>query len=117
MCSSFLPGGVYRIIKNERHQLPYSYISQGSCFGTLVTQNSLGFSWIFNSREYRITPWSGDAVAGLGGEILTAVYGDSEFDLCAVAKEVQYRGRIAEYSGKKTITNTGLESVQIRSCP
>ena len=101
LCSSFLPGGVYRIIKNERHQLPYSYISQGSCFGTLVTQNSLGFSWIFNSREYRITPWSGDAVAGLGGEILTAVYGDSEFDLCAVAKEVQYRGRIAEYSGKK----------------
>ena len=99
-CSSFLPGGVYRIIKNGRHELPYSYISQGSCFGTLVTQNSLGFSWFANSREYRITPWSGDAVAGFVGEFLTAVYGDSEIDLCAAANEVQYRGRIAEYTGK-----------------
>lgn len=65
-----------------------------------MTQNSLGFSWFANSREYRITPWSGDAVAGFVGEFLTAVYGDSEIDLCAAANEVQYRGRIAEYTGK-----------------
>ena len=39
-------------------------------FGTLVSQNSLGFTWALNSRENKLTPWSNDLVRDSTGEML-----------------------------------------------
>lgn len=98
--SSYLPDGGYRIVKKSGCKVPWSYICTGKSFGTLVTQNTLGFTWFTNSRERRMTPWSGDAMCDCFGEMLTAKAGDKIYDLCACASETVYRGNSAEYSGE-----------------
>ena len=37
-------------------------------FGCIMTEAGGGYTWAFNSREYRLTPWSNDAVSDLQGE-------------------------------------------------
>lgn len=98
--SSYLPDGGYRIVKKAGYKIPWSYICTGKSFGTLVTQNTLGFTWFTNSRERRITPWSGDAMCDCFGEALIAEAGEKRYDLCAYASEVIYRGNCAEYIGE-----------------
>lgn len=93
-----LDGANVEIYKGSQ-RVPWSYIYSNSCFGTLVTQNSLGFSWFRNSREGRLTPWNNDILLGCRGERLIATVGGSEYDLCACANKVVYSAGRAEWSG------------------
>lgn len=40
----------------------WSNIMANEKIGTIVTENSGGYSWLKNSRLYRITPWENDAI-------------------------------------------------------
>lgn len=48
--------------------LPWSNVLANKDFGTIVTESGGGYTWAFNSREYRISPWSNDAVSDKQGE-------------------------------------------------
>lgn len=50
-------------------------------FGTLLSQNSLGFTWAMNSRENKITPWNNDTVRDCYGEALLIKSGGLYYDL------------------------------------
>ena len=57
-------------------------------FGTLVSQNSLGFTWALNSRENKLTPWSNDLVRDSTGEMLMLKKDGCFYDLIRGSKAV-----------------------------
>ena len=59
-------------------------------FGTLLSQNSLGFTFALNSRENKLTPWSNDIIKDNCGEMLLLKNKDAYYDLI--------RGSRAEFS-------------------
>lgn len=56
--------------KDEYTPLPWSNVMCNKDFGCIMTESGGGYTWAFNSREYRITPWSNDAVSDLQGEYI-----------------------------------------------
>lgn len=54
----------------ETSPLPYSHILANAAFGTLLGDNTLGFTWAVNARENKLTPWSNDIARGNSGELL-----------------------------------------------
>jgi cellobiose phosphorylase len=50
--------------------LPWANVLANPGFGSVVTESGLGYSWSENAHEFRLTPWSDDAVGGGGGEAL-----------------------------------------------
>lgn len=51
-------------------KLPHCTVLANPSFGTLVSQNSLGFTWAINSRENKLTPWYNDILHDNDGERL-----------------------------------------------
>ncbi len=92
-CGGF-DGNSYII--NEKPPIVWSHILSNPQFGCLVSSNSLGFTYAFNSRENRLTPWENDAIRGNKGERLLLKIGNKYFDLIdgAAAKFSPYK---AEY--------------------
>ena len=88
----------YTIIKG-RQRAPWTFVYANKTFGTLVSQNSLGFTWFDNSREKRITPWSNDILRDNHGERLIITIDDSRYDMCAVSNKVEYTTGSAVYYG------------------
>ena len=39
-------------------------------FGTVVSESGLAYTWSENAHEFRLTPWSDDAVGGSTGEAI-----------------------------------------------
>lgn len=87
-------------VKPAMQTLPQSYIYANSAFGTLITHNGLGYTWFGNSRERRLTPWSGDPLSGMQGEKLVLYASGVSWDLAAMADTVEYNRGCAVYSGK-----------------
>jgi len=56
--------------KDNYTPLPWSNVLANSEFGCITTEAGGGFTWAFNSHEYRITPWSNDSVSDELGEYL-----------------------------------------------
>ena len=86
-------------MRKKSSPVPWSYPLGGCCLGTLVTDRSFGFTWLSNSRELRVTPWSGDESGGLRGEDIVAEIDGRTYSLSLCAEEVRYRGACAVYSG------------------
>ena len=84
----------------ESPDRPWSYVYAGAHFGTLVTQNSLGYTWIGNCHERRITPYNADALLDFSGERLIATVCDTEYDLCACAATVLFGRGGARWQGE-----------------
>ena len=96
-------GGIFRshgfeILKGQERS-PLAYVYAGRHFGTLVTQNSLGYTWIGNCHERRITPFCGDNRLDFRGERLLYRTETGLFDLCAVASGVFYGHGQAVWQG------------------
>ncbi len=89
----------FKIFKGSQ-KAPWSYVYACRHFGTLLTQNSLGYSWIGNSHERRITPFSGDNLLDFGGERLILRGGEKEYDLIACSHTVLFGKGAAEYLGE-----------------
>ncbi len=56
--------------KNNYTPLPWSNVLANDNFGCITTESGGGFTWAFNSHEYRISPWSNDSVSDSLGEYL-----------------------------------------------
>ena len=78
---------------------PWSYVYAKGHFGTLLTQNSLGYTWIGNCHERRITPYSPDALLDFSGERLIFTGGGKRYDLAACASKVSWKRGAAVWSG------------------
>ena len=92
----------FTLNKSERGEskLPHSYVYALNHFGTLVTDSSLGYTWIGNSHERRITAFIPDLRRHLDGERLIATVADAEYDLIACSHMVSFNRGEAVWTGK-----------------
>ncbi len=92
----------FTLSKPERGEkkLPHSYVYALNHFGTLVTDSSLGYTWIGNSHERRITSFIPDLRRHLNGERLIATVADAEYDLLACSHTVSFNRGGAVWEGK-----------------
>lgn len=56
--------------KENYTPLPWSNILANADFGCITTEAGGGYTWAFNSHEYRISPWSNDSVSDDVGEYI-----------------------------------------------
>ena len=78
---------------------PWCNVVANQHFGTLVSQNSLGFTWAFNSRENKLTPWYNDLCLDNSGELLLIKTGNELFD-CVRGSKAVFSPNAADYYGK-----------------
>lgn len=71
-------GETFTVAEKSR---PWCNILCNMQFGTLVSQNALGFSWAMNSRENKLTPWFNDIMNDNNGEMLLLKQGDALYDI------------------------------------
>lgn len=50
--------------------LPWVNVLANPNFGSVVTESGLAYTWSENAHEYRLTPWSDDAVGASAGEAI-----------------------------------------------
>lgn len=85
---------------DDKEIFPYrpvwSHVLANPVFGTVLTENGLGFTFAKNSSLNKITPWSGDAVCGCNGERLIMICEGQRYDLLSAASVSFLHGR-AEY--------------------
>ncbi|MDD4772794.1 MAG: glucoamylase family protein [Eubacteriales bacterium] len=95
---SYFNTGGFTIIKGNQ-RVPWSYIYCNRYFGTVITQNSLGYTWLSNSKQSRLTPDNNDILLGNSGERIIASINGAEYDLCAVSYRVEYKRDSVVYTG------------------
>ena len=78
---------------------PWCNVIANSSFGTLASQNSLGFSWAMNSRENALTPWSNDITRDNSGEMLLIKRRGAYYNVIRGAGAV-FSPNKADYYGK-----------------
>ncbi len=61
--------------------LPWCHVISNRNFGVLLSNTSLGYTWAFNSRENKLTPWYNDTRRVFGGEMLIMSTENGRFDL------------------------------------
>lgn len=93
------------VISGERNI--FCNILSGPRFGTLLSQNSLGFTWAENSRENKLTPWSNDIVGDNRGEMLLLKSGCLYYDLI--------RGSRAEFSPQSCLYTSKVLCVDFKT--
>lgn len=74
-------------------------VLSNSEFGTLLSQNSLGFTWAINSRENKLTPWSNDVICDSCGEMLLIKSGGLYYDLIRGSR-AEFTPSQCSYTGK-----------------
>lgn len=84
---------------NEKPPLPWCHVLSNPVFGTLLSDGSLGFTYAFNSRENRLTPWDNDPERDNIGERLLLKVDGKVYDLIRGAAAV-FSPYKAEYFAK-----------------
>ncbi len=98
-------GGVFNdrgfLVDKERVDLVWSYIYSNRVFGTLMTQNSLGFTWFANSKEKRLTPYFSSYRQDICGErlILVTTHG-KKYDVIASSYFCEFEHGCALYKSE-----------------
>ncbi|HIS38198.1 MAG TPA: hypothetical protein IAB45_01675 [Candidatus Onthousia faecavium] len=59
----FKKDGSEYVIYNQDTPTPWSNVIANKNFGTIVTNNGCGYTYAYNSSEFKITSWSNDMVA------------------------------------------------------
>lgn len=93
------------VIGNEHNT--WCNILANSEFGTLLSQNSLGFTFALNSRENKLTPWSNDIIKDNYGEMLLIKTGNVYYD--------PIRGSRAEFSPHSCLYEGNVLSVTVKT--
>lgn len=93
------------IIEKGCAHAPWAHVIASRCFGTVLTENSLGFTFFSNAALGKLTPHRADNMREDDGEkIVIRVYDDggdySDYDAAACSKYVFYSDGAAEYYGK-----------------
>jgi len=65
-------GREYLITTTQGHKTPLPWVNvlANPEFGSVVSESGLAYSWSENAHEFRLTPWSDDAVGASGGEAI-----------------------------------------------
>ncbi len=65
-------GSEYVISTTESRQTPIPWVNvlANPNFGTVVTESGIAYTWSENAHEFRLTPWSDDAVGATSGEAI-----------------------------------------------
>ncbi len=87
------------LIKRGESKRPWSYIYSTAEFGTLLTENSLGFTWYKNSHEGRLSEWSNDPLLEFCGERILFSENGIEYDLLSFSESLLFGYSNAEYKG------------------
>lgn len=85
---------------NEKPPVQWSHIIASPTFGTMVTNRSLGNTWVYNSGLSRLTYWENSSVGGGRSEKVYMEKDGRLIDLCASAHTVRFDGGVAEYLGR-----------------
>lgn len=89
----------FSVNKNVSH-LPWCHVIASRCFGTVMSQNSLGYSYLFNSQMGRLTEKDSDLIREDSGEKLILKIGKTRYDLAACSHTVHYGFGNAVYEGR-----------------
>ncbi len=87
------------VLYKGRQSVPWSHILTNGVFSTLVTGDTLGFTFFINARECRVTPWYPEALSCKCGEHLYLQIGKYAHDLCATAVTWEITPEKALYIG------------------
>jgi cyclic beta-1,2-glucan synthetase len=66
----FVSDGKEYLIKTKDTPMPWSNVIANDKFGTVITNNFGGFTYSYNSREFKITKWSNDPVTDTPSEVI-----------------------------------------------
>ena len=58
----FIKSGKEYLIYNRNTPQPWSNVIANDTFGTVITNNGCGFTYAYNSGEYKITSWTNDVI-------------------------------------------------------
>lgn len=89
------------LVDKGKQRMPWSFLLSNGVFSTLLTTNTLGFTFFENARECRVTPWYGDAVSERCGELLLlrAEGNEGYYDLCRASRSVVITLAAVHYLG------------------
>lgn len=74
----FFKGG-YMI--GDSPSLPWCHVVANRNFGTLIADDSIGYTWALNSRENKLTTWHNDTRRAFGGEMLIMTTQNGRYDI------------------------------------
>jgi cyclic beta-1,2-glucan synthetase len=66
----FVNDGKEYLVKTNNTPMPWSNIIANKNFGTVITNNFGGFTYAYNSREFKITRWHNDSTSDYRSEII-----------------------------------------------
>jgi len=79
----------------------FSHIIAFNQFGTLLTNKSLGFTWVFNSSQMRLSEWNNHTYdESLGEKIYISFDGKKYYDLVMCSQKFEFLLCYASYIGK-----------------
>ncbi|MCI0437429.1 MAG: cyclic beta 1-2 glucan synthetase, partial [Gemmatimonadetes bacterium] len=56
--------------RSQKTPLPWVNILANPHFGTVISESGIAYTWSENAHEFRLTPWSDDAVGASSGEAI-----------------------------------------------
>jgi len=92
---NFLSDGKYSI--NRSPVIPWSFVYSNDCFGTLVSDRALGFTYSENSALNKLSGWTNDTMRDLNTERLLLFSGARYYDIINNCNVV-FSEEKAEYS-------------------
>lgn len=98
-CGWFDAPGVYTVDKRQKPPRPQSMVLTGGLVSSVVTHDTLGYTFCRNASLGRLTPFVNDAVFGGTGENVFLETGKGDYDLAACAAFVTYRPGVAVWRG------------------
>ncbi len=107
-------------VDKSKAELVWSYIYANRTFGTLLTQNSLGYTWFANSKEKRLTPYFSSFRRDICGERLILVTSENKkYDVIASSHSCRFERGCAVYEaeieGASVCAKVGVdEKLQIK---
>ena len=104
-------GGVFaggRFYVDKTSPLPWSHILSNATFGTLVSDNALGYSWAFNARENKLTPWYNDIATDNTGEMLLLSQGGRIYNLTEGAR-ASFSPQDALWQGRNSVIESTVQ--------
>lgn len=66
----FIEDGYQIILQNNNTPAPWVNVCANPSFGFVVSERGSMYSYYYNSREYKLTPWNNDFVSDSGGEFI-----------------------------------------------
>lgn len=90
----------YTVFCDQIKDTKWSFILAGVAFGTVLTNDSLGFSYYLNSKSGRLTDFSGDIYSNLLGERILVKKESECFDPIKCASTMYVTPDLVTYNGK-----------------